>query len=89
LILRPKLVKSALKSSTRRKTTIGLVEHISQSGVVKCGGVVVKEVKSNLVANFLSIFSKTIMKMILKLKKSLKRMRKDRKSMSSVHAAKK
>jgi hypothetical protein len=56
---------------------------------VKCGGVVVKEVKSNLVANFLSIFSKTIMKMILKQKKSLKRMRKDRKSMSSVHAAKK
>jgi hypothetical protein len=38
--------------------------------VAKCGGVVAREARSNLDANFLSIFRKMIMKMTLKQKKS-------------------
>jgi hypothetical protein len=53
----------------KKKISTGLAEHISPSGVVKCGGVAVKPKKISRDVSLENTRQKTIMKTILLLKK--------------------
>lgn len=58
-----KLVANAVKSSMRKRISIGLVGHISRHGVAKCGGVAVSAARTCLVANLANTNSKKRRKM--------------------------
>lgn len=75
--LKLKHVRNVAKNIMKRRILIGLAEHISLIGVVKCGGVVVKERRTNQVVSLENMSLRTTKKILatslIKMKIRLKR----------------